>query len=305
MKISWRREKSCGTQHDRWVLLVRTWAIFQEELENHKLYYTRLKQPPELITFGIDVECIEFCYTLLVILRKNRVNTLYCWTCQISMDMTAEERKRRLTSEDELCCWLCASWDTTFLRRTLPCALVWTRALCQDYTAAGRNFWKHASMSFPFGRTRLWFRKVCQLLSRTSILTHVSSSILRRLRLTALITRYSVSDVGRLQASNFQELHHLSIHKCIATSRLVKVCTFLTTLIRRSISKKNESSRALVLDFRFYLFAFLRCIIFFLFFFSNLHFWWQYHSQLRSFVWCHWTPATMHRRRPDEFVSKL
>ena len=47
-----------------------------------------------------------------------------------------------------------------------------------------------------------------------------------RLRLTALTPRYSVSDVVRLQASNFQELHHLSIHKCIATSRLVKVCTF-------------------------------------------------------------------------------
>ena len=84
---------------------------------------------------------------------------------------------------------------------------------------------------FPFGRTRLRFRIVCQLLSRASILTHVSSSILRRLRLTALTTRYSVSDVVRLQASNFQELHHLSIHKCIATRRLVKVCIFLTTLI--------------------------------------------------------------------------
>ena len=36
---------------------------------------------------------LSFCYTLLVILRKNRVNTLYCWTRQISMDMTAEERK--------------------------------------------------------------------------------------------------------------------------------------------------------------------------------------------------------------------
>ena len=93
------------------------------------------------------------------------------------------------------------------------------------------KFWKHASMSFPFGRTRLRFRKVCQLVSRTSILTHVSSSILRRLRLTALTTRYSISDVVRLHASNFQELHHLSNHKCIATSRLVKVCTFLTTLI--------------------------------------------------------------------------
>ena len=126
-------------------------------------------------------------------------------------------------------------------------------------------------MSFPFGRTRLRFRKVCQLLSRTSILTHVSSLILRRLRLTALTTLYSVPDVVRLQASNFQELHHLSIHKCIATRRLVKVCTFLKTLILPFVDlppkKINDSSRALLLDFRFYPFAFLRCIIFFLIFF--------------------------------------
>ena len=121
-------------------------------------------------------------------------------------------------------------------------------------------------MSFPFGRTRLRFRKVCQLLSRTSIRTHVSSSILRRLRLTALTTRYSVSDVVRLQASNFQELRHLSIHKCIATRRLVKVCTFLTTLILPFV-EVNECSRALLLDFRFYPFAFLRCIIFLSYFF--------------------------------------
>ena len=129
-------------------------------------------------------------------------------------------------------------------------------------------------MKFPFGRTRLRFRKVCQLLSRTSILTHVSSSILRRLRLNALTTRYSVSDVVRLQASNFQELHHLSIHKCIATRRLVKVCTFLTTLILPFIDlppkKINESSRALLLDFQFYPFAFLRCILFLSFFFFQI-----------------------------------
>ena len=35
----------------------------------------------------------RYIYALLVILRKNRVDTLYCWTRQISMDMTAEERK--------------------------------------------------------------------------------------------------------------------------------------------------------------------------------------------------------------------
>ena len=129
-------------------------------------------------------------------------------------------------------------------------------------------------MSFPFGRTRLRFRKVCQLLSRTSILTHVSSSILQRLRLTALTTRYSVSDVVRPQASNFQELHYLSIHKCIAINQQacegVHFFENFDSAFSRSTSKKiNESSRAFVLGFRFYLFAFLRCIIFlscFLFF---------------------------------------
>ena len=49
--------------------------------------------------------------------------------------------------------------------------------------------------------------------------TRVIIAILRRLRLTALTSRYSVSDVGQLQASNFQELHHLSIDKCIAISQ--------------------------------------------------------------------------------------
>ena len=175
---------------------------------------------------------LSFCYTLLVILRKNRVNTLYCSTRQISMDMTAEERKRRLAPEDELWCWLCASWDTTFLGRTLPCALVWTRALCQDYTAAGQKFWKHASMSFPFGRTRLRFRKVCQLLSRTSILTHVSSSILRRFGDWPLSQPNTQSLMWfDYERRTFKSCHHLSIHKCIATRRLVKVCTFLTTFI--------------------------------------------------------------------------
>ena len=166
-----------------------------------------------------------------------RTVSTHCTAGHVKFRWTWQQRKGKgdWRQIDELCCRLCASWDTTFLRRTLPCALVWTRALCQVYTAAGRKFWKHASMSFPFGRTRLRFRKVCQLLSRTSILTHVSSSILRRLRLTALTTRYSVSDVVRLQASNFQELHHLSIHKCIAISRPVKVCTFLTTLIPPSV----------------------------------------------------------------------
>ena len=248
---------------------------------------------------------LSFCYTLLVILRKNHVNTLYCWTRQISMDMTAEERKRRLAPEDELWCWLCASWDTNFLRRTLPCALVWTRALCQDYTAAGRKFWKHASMSFPFGRTRLQFRNVCQLLSRTSILTHVSSSILRR-DWDWLLSQPDT------QSLTWFDYRHRTFKSCFIypfTNALqpvglwsVHIFDNFDSAFSRSTSKKKitQSSRALVLDFRFSFFAFLRCTIF-LFLFSNLQFWCS--TTVSSFVWCPWTPATMHR--PDEFVSEL
>ena len=114
-----------------------------------------------------------------------------------------------------------------------PCHALWCEPehYVKIIQLLDENFGRIHQWVSPFGRTRLRFRKVCQLLSRTSILTHVSSSILRRLRLTALTTRYSVSDVVRLQVSNFQGLHHLSIHKCIATSRLVKVCTLLITLI--------------------------------------------------------------------------
>ena len=101
---------------------------------------------------------------------------------------------------------------------------------------------KHPSMRFPFGQTRLRFRKACKLLSRTGILTHVSSSMLRRLRLIALANRYP--DVFRLQASNYQELHHLSIHKCVVASWLVKVRTFLTTL-NPPLVPPNDSDESL------------------------------------------------------------
>ena len=67
--------------------------------KSQTLLFTRLEQPPELITLASMWSVLSFCYTLLVILRKNRVNTLYCWTRQISIDMTAEERKRRLAPD--------------------------------------------------------------------------------------------------------------------------------------------------------------------------------------------------------------
>ena len=137
----------------------------KEELEtwSQTLLYTRLEQPPELITFGIHVECIEFSLHLAGDSAKESCqHTVLLDTS--NFDGHDSRGKEKETGASELWCWHCASWDTTFLRRTLPCALVWTRALCQDYTAAGRKFCKHASMSFPFGRTRLRFRKVCQLL---------------------------------------------------------------------------------------------------------------------------------------------
>ena len=79
---------------------------------------------------------------------------------------------------------------------------------------------------FPLWPDKTSRMRNMHLPSRTCILTQVSSSMLRRLRLTALATRYSVSGMVRLQASNFQELRHLSIHKCVIARRLVKVCTF-------------------------------------------------------------------------------
>ena len=35
-----------------------------QSMTSQTLLYTRLKQPSELITFGIDVECIEFLFHL-------------------------------------------------------------------------------------------------------------------------------------------------------------------------------------------------------------------------------------------------
>ena len=66
-----------------------------KELEDHKLYYPRLKPCPELIKFytDIDVECIVFFLHLVGDPAKNRADTLCCRTRQISMDMTAEEGK--------------------------------------------------------------------------------------------------------------------------------------------------------------------------------------------------------------------
>ena len=114
------------------------------------------------------------------------------------------------------------------------CPVIWCEpghCVHADYTVAGRKIWNRASMSFPFGQTSLWLSKACHPLSRTCILTHVLSRMLWRSRLTPLATRYWVFNLVKLQASNFQEQHHLSIHKRIVTSRLVKVCTLLTTLI--------------------------------------------------------------------------
>ena len=181
-----------------------------------------------------------------------------------------------------VCCSLCASWDTTFLRRTLPCALVWTRPLCQDYTAAGWKFWKHASCVSPLAGQDFDSGK-CASYFQEPLSWHTCH-------------RFGGDWDWQLSQPDTQSLtwfdcKRRTFKSCIIytfTSALQQVGLWRCALFDnfdsafgRSTSKKiNESSRASVLDFRFYLFAFLRCIIFLSYFFSSLHFWWQYHSQL-------------------------
>ena len=53
----------------------------------------------------IDVECIEFLLHLVGDSAKESCeHTVLLGTRQSLMDMTAEERKRRLAPKDELCC---------------------------------------------------------------------------------------------------------------------------------------------------------------------------------------------------------
>ena len=58
--ISWRREKSCGTQHELCAARADV-SHLEKEQEDHKVHHTMLKPRHELIKFytGIDVECIE------------------------------------------------------------------------------------------------------------------------------------------------------------------------------------------------------------------------------------------------------
>ena len=66
MKISWRREKKVVERNT----IVECCSCGREPSErrtrkSQTLLYTRLEQPPELITFGIDVECIDFLLHLV------------------------------------------------------------------------------------------------------------------------------------------------------------------------------------------------------------------------------------------------
>ena len=77
--------------------------------KSQTLLCTRLEQPPELITFGIDVECIEFLLHLVGDSAKE--------SCQhnVLLDTSnfdghdSRGKEMRLAPEDELCGRLCVS----------------------------------------------------------------------------------------------------------------------------------------------------------------------------------------------------
>ena len=292
-------------QHDRWVLLVWTWASWKknQKITNFTIYQARTASWVDHLWHRCGVywifvtPCWWFC--------KRIVSTHYT-AGDVKFRWIWQQRKGKGDCRQRM------SYDVDFVQAETqlftggPCRFGVNQSTMSRLYSCWTKILEACINELPFGRTRLRFRKVCQLLSRTSILTHVSSSILPRLRLTALTTRYSVSDVVRLHASNFQELHHLSIHKCIAR-RLVKVCTFLTTLILPFVDlppKKNKwifsciTSRFSVLPVclpPLYYFFFL------IFFFQICTF--DDSTTVSSFVWCHWTPATMHR--PYGFALEL
>ena len=84
-----------------------------------------------------------------MILRKNRVNTLYCWTSQISMDMTAEERKgdwhQRMSNAVDFV------QAETQLFSGGPCHALWCEPehYVRIIQLLDEKFWKLASLSFP------------------------------------------------------------------------------------------------------------------------------------------------------------
>ena len=297
VKISWRREKSCGTQHDRSVLLVRTWAIWKKnkKITKFTIYQARTASCMSWSRLASMWSVLSFCYTLLVILW--RIVSTHCTAGRVKFQWTWQQRKGDWRQR--------MSYAVDFLQAETqlfsggPCHALWCEPehYVKIIQLLDENVGSMHQWVFPFGRKRLRFRKVCQLLFQEPLSRHMCHH-----RFcedwdwplsqpdTQSLTWFDV----RLQASNFQELHHLSIHKCIAASRLVKVCRFLITLIPPLVGlppkKINESSRALVLDFRFYLFAFLHCIIFLSYFFQICTF--DDSTTGSSFVWCHWTPTT-------------
>ena len=167
-------EKSCGTKNE--LGAARADVSHLKELEDHKLYYTRLKPRPELIKFytDIDVECIEFLLHLVGDPVKNRVDTLCCWTCQISMDMTAEEgkggwRQRMSFAVDFV-------QAETHLFSGGPCHALWCepKHCVQIIQLLDGNSGSVHQWVSPLARPwRLRFRKAYQLLSRTCLIRHV------------------------------------------------------------------------------------------------------------------------------------
>ena len=252
----------------------------KEKLENHKLYCV----PGEnsLLSWSLWASMwsvLNFCYTMFVILRirKNRVNTLYCWTRQISMDMKAEERKGDWRQRIGYAVDLCKlkhnfSQEDLAMRFGVNQSTMWRLYSCRTkiLEACINEFPGGKSAGRAVGTSNNSLRVWKTLVSRPSWY-HNASELKKSFTLLKWVSPLAGQDFSSgkcasyfqeplswhtchhrfcgdwdwplsqpdaqsltsfdYKHSNFQELHHLSIHKCIATSRLVKLCTFLTTLI--------------------------------------------------------------------------
>ena len=96
VKISWRREKSCEAQHDPWVLLVRTWAIWRKNLKitNFNMYQARTTSWVDHVWHRCGVywvfvtPCWWFC---------ERIVSTHCTAGHVKFWWTWQQRKGKET----------------------------------------------------------------------------------------------------------------------------------------------------------------------------------------------------------------
>ena len=150
---------------------------------------------------------LRFCYTLLVILWKNRVDKLY-WHVKFRSTWQQRNEKETDTTGWALLLNLC-KLRHNFSQEDLAMHFGVNQSTVSRLYSCWTKILEACMNEFP-----LWpdetsiHESVPAAFKNPHILTHVSSSMLRRLRTTAPVTRYSVTDVVWLQASNFQALHH-------------------------------------------------------------------------------------------------